>query len=139
MLAHTHLFVSICAVALNMLTLFDVMSRILVNSIQQVLQLFQVMLLSCPELEDLYHKSCSLSEDAADVQENFVHPTRLIHFLVGVKGKNETMAIGGAWSPSQDGLNPDEDPKVLIKTAIRTTKALTGIDLSACTQWLVAK
>ncbi|XP_076072662.1 cell division cycle and apoptosis regulator protein 1-like isoform X1 [Mytilus galloprovincialis] len=95
----------------------------------------KVMLLSCPELEDLYHKSCSLSEDAADVQENFVHPTRLIHFLVGVKGKNETMAIGGAWSPSQDGLNPDEDPKVLIKTAIRTTKALTGIDLSACTQW----
>ncbi|XP_063444148.1 cell division cycle and apoptosis regulator protein 1-like isoform X8 [Mytilus trossulus] len=95
----------------------------------------KVMLLSCPELEDLYHKSCSLSEDTADVQENFVHPTRLIHFLVGVKGKNETMAIGGAWSPSQDGLNPDEDPKVLIKTAIRTTKALTGIDLSACTQW----
>ncbi|XP_052071868.1 cell division cycle and apoptosis regulator protein 1-like isoform X3 [Mytilus californianus] len=95
----------------------------------------KVMLLSCPELEDLYHKSCSLSEDAADVQENFVHPTRLIHFLVGIKGKNETMAIGGAWSPSQDGLKPDEDPKVLIKTAIRTTKALTGIDLSACTQW----
>lgn len=95
----------------------------------------KVMLLSCPELEDLYHKSCSLSEDATDVQENFVHPTRLIHFLVGIKGKNETMAIGGAWSPSQDGLKPDEDPKVLIKTAIRTTKALTGIDLSACTQW----
>jgi len=98
---------------------------------------FQVMLLACPELDDLYHKSCSLSEDPADIQENFVHPTRLINFLVGIKGKNETMAIGGPWSPSQDGLNPEDDPKVLIKTAIRTTKALTGIDLSSCTQWLV--
>ncbi|KAJ8319043.1 hypothetical protein KUTeg_004134 [Tegillarca granosa] len=68
-------------------------------------------------------------------KETFVHPTRLIHFLVGQKGKNETMAIGGPWSPSLDGVNPEEDPKVLIKTAIRTTQALTGIDLSACTQW----
>ena len=95
----------------------------------------KVMLLACPELDDLYHKSCSLSEDPADIQENFVHPTRLINFLVGIKGKNETMAIGGPWSPSQDGLNPEDDPKVLIKTAIRTSKALTGIDLSSCTQW----
>lgn len=95
----------------------------------------QVMLISCPSLDDLYHKSCSLSQDPENIQENFVHPTRLINFLVGVKGKNEPIAIGGAWSPSLDGPNPAEDPKVLIKTAIRTTKALTGINLSACTQW----
>ncbi|KAK3091306.1 hypothetical protein FSP39_018795 [Pinctada imbricata] len=95
----------------------------------------KVMLLSCPSLEDLYHKSCALAEDPSDVQEGFVHPTRLIHFLVGMKGKNETMAIGGPWSPTLDGANPGDDPKVLIRTAIRTTKALTGIDLSGCTQW----
>ena len=47
------------------------------------------------------------------------------------------MAIGGPWSPSLDGANPTEDPRVLINTAIRTTRALTGIDLSACTQWWV--
>ncbi|XP_022315964.2 cell division cycle and apoptosis regulator protein 1-like isoform X3 [Crassostrea virginica] len=95
----------------------------------------KVMLMSCPSLEDLYHKSCALAEDPPDVQEGFVHPTRLIHFLVGLKGKNETMAIGGPWSPSLDGTNPREDPQVLIRTAIRTTKALTGIDLNNCTQW----
>ncbi|XP_033736293.1 cell division cycle and apoptosis regulator protein 1-like isoform X2 [Pecten maximus] len=95
----------------------------------------KVMLLSCPSLDDLYHKSCALAEDSPDAQEGFVHPTRLLNFLVGLKGKNETMAIGGPWSPSLDGPNPGEDPGVLIKTAIRTTKALTGIDLAACTQW----
>jgi hypothetical protein len=64
------------------------------------------------------------------------------------------MAIGGAWSPSLDGLyiitlmlaifilfmftgpNPT-DPQTMIKTAIRTTKALTGIDLSNCPRWYV--
>jgi len=93
------------------------------------------MLISSPSLDDLYHKSCSLSQDPDTVQETFVHPTRLLNFLVGVKGKNEPIAIGGPWSPSLDGPNPSEDPKVLIKTAIRTTKALTGINLSSCTQW----
>ncbi|XP_052262655.1 cell division cycle and apoptosis regulator protein 1-like isoform X2 [Dreissena polymorpha] len=95
----------------------------------------KVMLIACPSLDELYHKSCSLSQDPESMQENFVHPTRLINFLVGVKGKNEPIAIGGAWSPSLDGANPMEDPKVLIKTAIRTSKALTGINLSSCTKW----
>lgn len=71
-------------------------------------------------------------------RDGYVHPTRLINFLVGVRGKTkETMAIGGPWSPSLDGPNPDKDPSVLIKTAIRTCKALTGVDLSSCTQWYV--
>lgn len=96
------------------------------------------MLLSCLPLVDFYHKCCALAEDPEDVREGFQHPTRLIQFLVGIKGKNEPMAIGGAWSPSLDGPDPATDPKVLIKTAIRTTRALTGVDLSACTQWLVS-
>ena len=28
---------------------------------------------------------------------------RAIKFLVGLKGKSETMAVGGPWSPSLDG------------------------------------
>lgn len=59
----------------------------------------------------------------------------LLQFLVGMRGKDEAMAIGGHWSPSLDGADPERDPSVLIKTAIRCCKALTGIDLSLCTQW----
>jgi len=64
-----------------------------------------------------------------------LHPARAINFLVGVRGKNETMAIGGPWSPSLDGPDPEADPSVLVRTAIRTAKALAGVDLSGCTQW----
>ncbi|XP_013773988.1 cell division cycle and apoptosis regulator protein 1-like [Limulus polyphemus] len=95
----------------------------------------KVMLMANPSLQDIYHKSCALAEDPESIRESFVHPTRLISFLVGLKGKNETMAIGGPWSPSLDGPDPDKDPRVLIQTAVRTCKALTGIDLSKCTQW----
>ncbi|XP_063817636.1 cell division cycle and apoptosis regulator protein 1 isoform X2 [Pseudophryne corroboree] len=95
----------------------------------------KVMLLASPALEDLYHKSCALAEDPVEVKEGFQHPARLIKFLVGMKGKDEAMAIGGHWSPSLDGSDPEKDPSVLIKTAVRCCKALTGIDLSLCTQW----
>ena len=93
------------------------------------------MLLSCPSMTDLYHKTCRLADDPSDVRDNHIHPSRLINFLVGIKGKSETMAIGGPWSPSLDGPNPDKDPSVLINTAIRTCMALTGISLSPCTKW----
>ena len=91
--------------------------------------------MASPPLQDLYHKSCGLAEDSSDQRDSFQHPTRLLQFLVGLKGKSEPMAIGGPWSPGLDGPNPGEDPRTLIRTAIRTTRALTGIDLSSCTQW----
>ncbi|XP_039749582.1 cell division cycle and apoptosis regulator protein 1-like [Pararge aegeria] len=98
----------------------------------------KVMLISMPTLESLYQK-CGLTKvDEKDKRTNKMplHPTRLIKFLVGQKGKGgENFAIGGPWSPSLDGENPDTDPGVLVKTAIRTCKALTGIDLSSCIQW----
>ncbi|CAH2071421.1 unnamed protein product, partial [Iphiclides podalirius] len=98
----------------------------------------KVMLISMPTLESLYQK-CGLTKvDEKDkrTSKSPLHPTRLIKFLVGQKGKGgENFAIGGPWSPSLDGENPQSDPGVLVKTAIRTCKALTGIDLSTCTQW----
>lgn len=97
-----------------------------------------------PDIDELFRKCCALAEDrdkegssGDEHARDFVHPTRLINFLIGLRGKNETMAIGGPWSPSLDGPNPDKDPGVLIKTAIRNCKVLTGIDLSHCTQWYV--
>ncbi|XP_015600550.1 cell division cycle and apoptosis regulator protein 1 [Cephus cinctus] len=94
----------------------------------------KVMLISMPAMEEIYKRCCGVTEDR-DPDRDYVHPTRLVNFLVGLRGKNETMAIGGPWSPSLDGPNPEKDPSVLIKTAVRTCKALTGIDLSSCTQW----
>lgn len=94
----------------------------------------KVMLMGAPPIAEIYQK-CLYDEKEREGERDFTHPTRLINFLVGIRGKNETMAIGGAWSPSLDGENPRSDPTVLIKTATRTCKALTGIDLSGCTQW----
>uniref|UniRef100_A0A8C6KJB7 Cell division cycle and apoptosis regulator protein 1 n=1 Tax=Nothobranchius furzeri TaxID=105023 RepID=A0A8C6KJB7_NOTFU len=99
----------------------------------------KVMLLTNPSLEELYHKSCALAEDPQELRDAFQHPARLIKFLVGMRGKDEAMAIGGHWSPSLDGADPEKDPAVLIKTAIRCCKALTGIDLSLCTQYRFAE
>jgi len=95
----------------------------------------KVMLLSSPNMDGLYEKTCNLVDSGSREREDLVHPTRALKFLVGLKEKREVMAIGGPWSPSLDGPNPSSDPSTLIKTAIRTCGALTGIDLSGCTQW----
>ncbi|CAF0707138.1 unnamed protein product [Brachionus calyciflorus] len=94
----------------------------------------KVMLLAMPNQDDFYKRCCSFAED--NLKENrFDHPSKVIQFLVGNKGKHELMALGGPWSPSLDGSNPAGNVQTLINTAIRNVKALTGIDLSPCTQW----
>lgn len=95
----------------------------------------KVMLLALPTMAELYEK-CFENDDDGGYTEG-THPSRLISFLVGIRGRNEPMAIGGPWSPSLDGEDPEKDPSVLIRTAIRTCRTLTGIDLSNCTQWYV--
>ncbi|XP_059611989.1 cell division cycle and apoptosis regulator protein 1-like isoform X2 [Phlebotomus argentipes] len=96
----------------------------------------KVMLMGCPPIDEMYSKCITMAEDKEkDDDRDVVHPSRLINFLVGVRGKNEAMAIGGPWSPSMDGESPQSDVSVLIRTAIRNCKSLTGIDLSNCTQW----
>lgn len=86
-----------------------------------------------PQMKEFYRR-CFASAEERD-KEDLVHPTRLINFLVGMFGNKEAAPIGGPWSPSLDGENPEKDPSVLIRTAIRTCKVMSGIDLSACTQW----
>jgi len=95
----------------------------------------KVMLLSSPNIEELYERTCHFVDKDSKERDELVHPTRALKFLVGLKEKREIMAIGGPWSPSLDGPNPGSDPTTLIKTAVRTCGALTGIDLSNCTQW----
>lgn len=92
----------------------------------------KVMLLQVPNKEEIYKQCCKFAEDNSD---SFLHQSRVFKFLVGCKGKKEQMAIGGSWSPSLDGPDPANNPGTLVRTAIRTCKALTGIDLSKCTQW----
>jgi hypothetical protein len=95
----------------------------------------KVMLLAMPNMDELYKRSCELAENF-HLNDRYEHPSKVIQFLVGNKGgKHELMALGGAWSKSLDGPNPESNNQTLINTAIRTVKALTGIDLSPCTQW----
>jgi hypothetical protein len=95
----------------------------------------KVMLLSSPNSEELYERTCNFVDKDSRERDDLVHPTRALKFLVGLKEKREIMAIGGPWSPSLDGPSPGSDPTTLIKTAIRTCGALSGIDLSGCTKW----
>ena len=101
------------------------------------------MLMSSLASADFYRQCVQLAEGAGEgggggddpPPTALQHPTRLVQFLVGLKGKSEPMAIGGPWSAAADGADPAGDPSVLVRTAIRTTRALTGVDLSTCTQW----
>lgn len=76
----------------------------------------KVMLMSMPAIQDIYKKCFARAEDGEkldDIDRDFIHPTRLINFLVGLRGKNETMAIGGAWSKKLDGKFSSSFEKLL--------------------------
>nr|XP_020635995.1 cell cycle and apoptosis regulator protein 2 [Pogona vitticeps] len=94
----------------------------------------KVLLLSSPGIEEFYRNCLLYVEDPSDQRESPEHPAKQIKFLLGKK-VDETVLIGGEWSPSLDGPDPATNPAVLIHTAIRCTKAQTGLDLSHCTKW----
>ncbi|EPB69199.1 hypothetical protein ANCCEY_11708 [Ancylostoma ceylanicum] len=94
----------------------------------------KVLLLAHPGKEEVHKKAFGLLPDGST--DDTHEPTsffKQLSFLVGTRGK-EPLAIGGSWSPSVDGADP-ANPATIIRTAIRTTKALTGVDLSGCPQW----
>ena len=95
----------------------------------------KVMLLASPNIADLYEKTCHFIDKDAREKDDLVQPNRALKFLVGLKEKREVNALGGPWSPSLDGANPESNPNTLINTAIRNVGALTGIDLSSCSRW----
>jgi hypothetical protein len=95
----------------------------------------KVMLLAMPSINELLKSTTVFAEELTTKAERLEQAAKVIQFLVGSKGKHELMALGGAWSPSLDGPDPATNTQTLINTATRTVRALTGIDLSACTQW----
>ncbi|CAF0812086.1 unnamed protein product [Didymodactylos carnosus] len=98
----------------------------------------RVLLMSSPDIQHLITRACLVADSSSSKTSNpddLEHPSKLIKFLVGVRHQNEYFSLGGAWSESLDGQNPDKDPQVLIRTAIRTVQAQSGIDLSKCIQW----
>uniref|UniRef100_A0A915DXN7 SAP domain-containing protein n=1 Tax=Ditylenchus dipsaci TaxID=166011 RepID=A0A915DXN7_9BILA len=95
----------------------------------------KVLLLAQPGQSALRQKVYGLLPDGSiDEAVETQSVLKNLQFLVGCRGKNELMCIGGPWSPSLDGDNP-MDPQTLVNTAIRTTRALIGVDLSACSKW----
>ncbi|KAF7633429.1 SAP domain-containing protein, partial [Meloidogyne graminicola] len=99
--------------------------------------LVKVMLISHPGLMSIRRKLSGLMADGSIDESTETQPlTKTIQLLVGHRGKGEYMCIGGPWSPSLDGKNP-LDPVTLVKTAIRTAKAMTGLNLAECSKWYV--
>ncbi|CAG9529877.1 unnamed protein product [Cercopithifilaria johnstoni] len=95
----------------------------------------KVVLMSHQGLSTVHQKAFGLLIDGS-IDENIDSASlkRCINFVVGTRNK-EMMAIGGAWSPSLDGDNPESDPQVFVRTAVRTVRALIGVDLSKCPRW----
>ncbi|KAJ1346652.1 hypothetical protein KIN20_001523 [Parelaphostrongylus tenuis] len=94
----------------------------------------KVLLLAHGGRQEVHKKAFGLLPDGTT--DDTYEPTsffKQLSFLVGTRGK-EPLAIGGSWSPSRDGDDPTS-PTTIIRTAIRTTKALTGVDLSNVPQW----
>ncbi|KAI6187137.1 BMA-LST-3, isoform h [Aphelenchoides besseyi] len=95
----------------------------------------KVLLLTHPGAASLRQKVTGLMADGTiDEQCDVQSLYKVLHFIIGIRGKSEVMGIGGQWSPSLDGANP-LDPQTLINTAVRTTRAMTGLDLSKCPKW----
>uniref|UniRef100_A0A914Z9H8 SAP domain-containing protein n=1 Tax=Panagrolaimus superbus TaxID=310955 RepID=A0A914Z9H8_9BILA len=95
----------------------------------------RTLLLSHSGIADIRKKVFGLLPDGSiDENAETVPFNKAIQFLTGIRGRNEVMAIGGAYSPSKDGENPLDLP-TLIKTAVRSTRELTGVDLSTCPTW----
>ncbi|XP_042327713.1 cell cycle and apoptosis regulator protein 2 [Sceloporus undulatus] len=94
----------------------------------------KVLLLSSPGIEEFYRNCLLYIDDPSDQRESPEHPAKQIKFLLGKKA-DEAVLIGGEWSPSLDGPDPATNPMVLIRTAIRCTKAQIGLDLTGCTKW----
>lgn len=94
----------------------------------------KVLLLSHAGKSEVVKKAfCLMADGTTDDHQEPQSLLKNLHFLVGARGK-ETMGIGGSWSPSQDGADPNS-ATTMIRTAVRTTKSLTGIDLSSVSQW----
>ncbi|CAD5218771.1 unnamed protein product [Bursaphelenchus okinawaensis] len=97
--------------------------------------LVKVLLLSHPGAALIRQKTTGLLVDGTiDEAQECQNFSKVLQLLVGMRGKSEFMGIGGAWSPSLDGEDP-LDPQTLINTAVRTTKATTGVDLQKCPVW----
>nr|CDQ02382.1 BMA-LST-3, isoform f [Brugia malayi] len=95
----------------------------------------KIVLMSHQGLSLVHQKAFGLLVDGSiDENVDSVSLKRCLNFVVGTRNK-EMMAIGGAWSPSLDGDNPETDPQVFVRTAIRTVRALIGVDLSRCPRW----
>ncbi|XP_066839489.1 cell cycle and apoptosis regulator protein 2 isoform X1 [Anser cygnoides] len=95
----------------------------------------KVLLLSSPGLEEFYRTCLLCVDEASEQREAPEHPTKQIKFLLGRK-EDEAVLIGGEWSPLLDGPDPEADPVVLVRTAVRCTRAQAGLDLSGCTKWV---
>ncbi|KAI3812370.1 hypothetical protein L1987_17077 [Smallanthus sonchifolius] len=66
-------------------------------------------------------------------EDRIPHLCNMLRFAF-LKDGNSFMAIGGSWD-TVDGSDPSVDKSVLVQTALRYAKELTGLDLKNCRKW----
>ncbi|CAH1431135.1 unnamed protein product [Lactuca virosa] len=68
-----------------------------------------------------------------DYEDRIPHFCNMIRFAC-LKSGNTFKAIGGLWETT-DGNDPSVDKSILVHTALRYAKDLTGLDLKNCQHW----
>ncbi|KAI3713942.1 hypothetical protein L1987_72530 [Smallanthus sonchifolius] len=84
-------------------------------------------------MSGLSHNAWEELSSERTYEDRIPHLCNMLRFAF-LKDGNSFMAIGGSWD-TVDGSDPSVDKSVLVQTALRYAKELTGLDLKNCRKW----
>ncbi|KAI1309490.1 Cell cycle and apoptosis regulator protein 2 [Halotydeus destructor] len=97
----------------------------------------KVLLLSLPSMAEIYERVIGLDkENKMNSKAYHLYFNKLISLLC-IRSYNDGHSfVGGKYNVELDGFFDGTETPNLIATAVRCTKAQTGIDLSPCKKWV---